>query len=128
MVYIAKLTKKPNKAPAVTSTSVWPIDSFNRVERLPALSKPCSASVPKPEDICVSVVCLILLSERDTKGPFVGFDEKEFASSDNRDLKLSDFNDEDDDVFGLGLIPPLSLVGTAFILVLSGSVLFSTFA
>ena len=39
------LTKKPNKAPATTSTSVWPIDSFKGAELQGIFSVASSAAV-----------------------------------------------------------------------------------
>ena len=64
------------------STSVWPIDSFNGIELSLLLSDPSLASATKAEDSTVSLFCLILSSDLSNTGEFIGFDVKEFASSD----------------------------------------------
>lgn len=68
MVCTARLTKKPSKAPARTSTSVWPTVSFNG---LITFFDPSSASVSKPEDIRVELVCLSLLGDLANRVAFV---------------------------------------------------------
>ena len=50
IIYKAKLTKKPSKAPAMTSTSVWPIDSFGEIKFSIVLSIHSSTLAAEPED------------------------------------------------------------------------------
>ena len=126
IVYKAKLTRKPSKAPAMTSTSVWPIDSFREIKFSLVLSIPSSILAAEPEDNTAWLFCLILSSDLSNKGEFVDFDVKELASSDTRGPSLSKLTGND--VPGWeSIIFSLSLVWTELTCILA-STLFRTFA
>jgi len=77
------LTRKPNKAPAITSTSVWPIDYFKWAELQGTFAVPSSAAIMLG-DTSIWPVCLVLFAVSSNKWELVEFGEKGLPSLDKR--------------------------------------------
>lgn len=82
---------KPNTAPATTSISVCPTDSFNVEEPYDTLTDSSPTSDPTPEDLMV-VLCFLFPDLSNTK-PFACFVCKELCSSKKRGSVLSKSED-----------------------------------
>lgn len=121
-LYTARPTKKPSKAPAMTSISVWPIDSFNGSIPSATNFETSFASSEKPEDRISSSVCLILLPDLTNIRAFSCCGSKVVASRDKRDFSRPS-------TFGWELIKPsLSLECKELLTCIWSSSLFSVLA